>query len=378
MLVRADFNVPLAEDGSISDDSRIEATEPTIRYLVERGATVILMSHLGRPKGRDPKLSLAPVAARLGERLGREVVLLADCVGPEVAAGIGGPERLYLLENLRFHPEEEANDPDFARQLAALADLYVDDAFGAAHRAHASVVGVTRHLPSFSGFLLKKEVEVLGAAMERPQRPLVVVLGGAKVADKIGVVDNLLEKADRILLGGGMAFTFLKAEGREIGRSLLDEKHLGSARATLERARAGGQSRILLPVDVVAAPQLESGEGRQTVSVDAIPPDLIGVDIGPTTAERFAAEIRNGKTVIWNGPMGVFEVPEFAEGTRVVARAVREVGRGEAFTIIGGGDTVAAVEQLGFAPGVDHLSTGGGASLEFLEGRTLPGVAALG
>jgi len=377
VLVRVDFNVPQDEDGQITDDTRIRASLPTLRELLEQDARVVLMSHLGRPKGPDPSLSLRPVAARLQELLGRPVGFAADCVGPEAeqAAADLAPGGVLLLENLRFHPEEEADDPGFAKQLAALGDVYVDDAFGAAHRAHASTEGVTHVLPSYAGLLLEKEIEVLGATLEKPERPLVVILGGAKVKDKLGVIDNLLGKADAMLLGGGMAFTFVKAQGHEIGKSLLDEKRLDAARATLQRPEA---NRLKLPVDVLAAGGLTHTGDEEIVPIDRIPPDRIAVDIGPATARAFADAVRSARTIIWNGPMGVFEVAEFAAGTRAVAHAVRDQANAGATVIVGGGDTVAALEQLGYAEGIGHLSTGGGASLEFLEGKSLPGVAAVG
>jgi phosphoglycerate kinase len=375
-LVRVDFNVPLDDRGAITDDSRIRAALPTIRALLEQQAKIVLMSHLGRPEGVDPNLSLRPVAERLQELLGRPVRFVPDCVGPaaEAAAAELAPGEVALLENLRFHPEEEANDPAFARRLARLGDLYVNDAFGAAHRAHASTEGVTHFLPSYAGCLMQREIEVLSDAMERPERPLVVILGGAKVKDKLGVIDNLLGKADAMLLGGGMAFTFIKAQGCEIGRSLLDEKRVGAAAKTLKRPEA---NRLKLPVDVLVASGRAHAGDERIVTVDAIPADRIGVDIGPATSRQFAEILHSAKTIVWNGPMGVFEVPEFAAGTRVVAHAVRERSHAGATVIVGGGDTVAALEQLGYAEGIGHLSTGGGASLEFLEGKALPGVQAL-
>jgi phosphoglycerate kinase len=378
VLVRVDFNVPLDEQGAITDDSRIQAALPTIRFLVSQQARVILVSHLGRPAGIDPGLSLAPVARRLGEVLGAAVQFVPDCIGPEVQNAVErtAPGGVLLLENLRFHPEEEANDAEFARQLAAPAELFVNDAFGAAHRAHASTVGVTQYLPSYAGFLLKKEVDILRRAMESPARPLVVILGGAKVKDKIGVVENLLPKTDAMLLGGGMAFTFLKAQGCEIGKSLLDEKNLAATQGTLRRAQEQGW-RLELPQDVLVAAGLKPTGDERVVPASQIPADRMGVDIGPETGRVFGGLVRRAQTLIWNGPMGVFEVPEFASGTRAVGQAVQAMARRGGTAIIGGGDTVAAVEQLGLAEGITHLSTGGGASLEFLEGRELPGVAAL-
>jgi phosphoglycerate kinase len=372
VLVRVDFNVPM-QDGQITDDRRIRESLPTIQYLLERGAKVILMSHLGRPKGKpDPQYSLRPVAERLSELLGRPVRFLEDCVGEAVEQAVQAmvPGEVVLLENLRFHPEEEANDDGFARALARLGDLYVNDAFGSAHRAHASTEGVAHYLPAVAGFLMEKELRYLGSVLTQPERPFVAILGGAKVHDKIGVIQNLLPKVDRLLIGGGMAFTFLKAQGYEIGRSLLDSDSLEFARRVLQEA---GQ-KIVLPVDVVVAPSPEAETQAQVVPVDQIPPDQMGLDIGPQTVARFREIVRLARTIVWNGPLGLFERAAFAEGTRGVLQAVAESG---ATSILGGGDTAAAAEQLGFADRITHISTGGGAALEFLEGRTLPGVAVL-
>ena len=372
VLVRVDFNVPM-QDGQITDDRRIRESLPTIQYLLERGAKVILMSHLGRPKGkRDPQYSLRPVAQHLSELLGRPVRFLEDCVGEAVEQAVQAmaPGEVALLENLRFHPEEEANDADFARALARLGDLYVNDAFGSAHRAHASTEGVAHHLPAVAGFLMEKELRYLGSILTQPERPFVAILGGAKVHDKIGVIQNLLPKVDRLLIGGGMAFTFLKAQGYEIGRSLLDSESIEFARQVLQEA---GQ-KIVLPVDVVVAPSPEAETQAQVVPIDQIPPDQMGLDIGPQTVARFSEMIRPARTIVWNGPLGLFERATFAAGTRGVLQAVAESG---ATSILGGGDTAAAAEQLGFADRITHISTGGGAALEFLEGRTLPGVAVL-
>jgi phosphoglycerate kinase len=372
VLVRVDFNVPM-QDGQITDDRRIRESLPTILYLLERGAKVILMSHLGRPKGKpDPQYSLRPVAERLSELLGRPVRFLEDCVGEAVEQAVQAmaPGEVVLLENLRFHPEEEANDDGFARALARLGDLYVNDAFGSAHRAHASTEGVAHYLPAVAGFLMEKELRYLGSVLTQPERPFVAILGGAKVHDKIGVIQNLLPKVDRLLIGGGMAFTFLKAQGYEIGRSLLDSDSLEFARRVLQEA---GQ-KIVLPVDVVVAPSPEAETQAQVVPVDQIPPDQMGLDIGPQTVARFREIVRLARTIVWNGPLGLFERAAFAEGTRGVLQAVAESG---ATSILGGGDTAAAAEQLGFADRITHISTGGGAALEFLEGRTLPGVAVL-
>jgi phosphoglycerate kinase len=372
VLVRVDFNVPM-QDGQITDDRRIRESLPTIQYLLERGAKVILMSHLGRPKGKpDPQYSLRPVAERLSELLGRPVRFLEDCVGEAVEQAVQAmaPGEVVLLENLRFHPEEEANDDGFARALARLGDLYVNDAFGSAHRAHASTEGIAHYLPAVAGFLMEKELRYLGSVLTQPERPFVAILGGAKVHDKIGVIQNLLPKVDRLLIGGGMAFTFLKAQGYEIGRSLLDSDSLEFARRVLQEA---GQ-KIVLPVDVVVAPSPEAETQAQVVPVDQIPPDQMGLDIGPQTVARFREIVRLARTIVWNGPLGLFERAAFAAGTRGVLQAVAESG---ATSILGGGDTAAAAEQLGFADRITHISTGGGAALEFLEGRTLPGVAVL-
>ncbi|MGE5528921.1 MAG: phosphoglycerate kinase [Patescibacteria group bacterium] len=377
VLVRVDFNVPVDDAGRITDDTRIRAALPTITDLSGRGAKVVLASHFGRPKGGpDPKYSLAPVAKRLSELLGREVVMAADCVGPGVRAQVDtlSPGGILLLENVRFHAEEEKNDPAFARQLADLADLYVNDAFGSAHRAHASTAGVAAFLhPAAAGYLMQKEIEIMGKAITAPERPFVAILGGAKVKDKIGVIKNLLAKVDTLIIGGGMAYTFLKAKGYEVGRSLLDAENVGFAGEMLARAGAGG-IKLLLPVDTVVADDFKNPTQSRVVPSDGIPADLEGVDIGPASIALFTAAVKEAKTVVWNGPMGVFELPQFAVGTRAIAQALAD---SSATTIVGGGDSAAAVEQLGFAARMTHISTGGGASLEFLEGRELPGVAAL-
>lgn len=376
VLVRVDFNVPLSPDGEITDDTRIQAALPTIRYLVEQGARTVLCSHLGRPKGKpDPRYSLRPCAARLGQLLGREVKMAEDVTGPSARA-LGASLRngdVLLLENLRFDPREEANDPEFARELADLADLYVNDAFGSAHRAHASTAGVAAYLPAVAGFLLQKEVDVMGKALARPDRPFVAILGGAKVSDKIGVIENLLGKVDRLLIGGGMANTFLRALGHGTGRSLVEEEKVDLARELLARARERGVE-LLLPEDLVVATAIEAGAEHRIVRADGIPDGWMAVDIGPETARRFTDAIRQAMTVVWNGPMGVFEVAPFSRGTFAVAEAVAS---SPGLTIVGGGDSVAAVHAAGVADRITHISTGGGASLEFLEGRELPGVAVL-
>lgn len=376
VLVRVDFNVPVDESGQITDDRRIKAALPTIRDLADRGGRVILVSHFGRPKGVDDRLRMDPIGRRLEELIGKKVVKVDDCIGDEVKQAVAAMADgdLLLLENVRFYKEETANDPEFARQLAELADLYVNDAFGTAHRAHASTEGVTKYLETAAaGYLIEKELEVMGKAISNPERPLVAILGGAKVADKLGVITNLLNKVDALIIGGGMAFTFLKAKGFEIGKSLLDAERIEFAQEMIAQAEAKGV-KLYLPVDVVVTDDLKNSTVKQTVPAEAIPADLLGVDIGPETVKEYAAAIKEAKTVIWNGPMGVFENPDFAVGTNGIAQAMAEA---EAITIVGGGDSAAAVEQLGFAEKMTHISTGGGASLEFLEGKQLPGVVAL-
>jgi len=373
VLVRVDFNVPL-ENGAVGDDTRIQAALPTIQYLIDQKAKTILCSHLGRPKGKpDPAYSLSPVGVRLSQLLGREVRTAPDCVGPSVLDLVTAmqPGDTLLLENLRFHPEEEANEDGFARALASLADVYVDDAFGSAHRAHASTDGVAKHLPAVAGFLMERELNFLGRALTNPTRPFVAILGGAKVSDKIAVIENLLGRVDRLLIGGGMANTFLRAQGKEVGESLVENDKLEVARDLLQK----GTSKLVLPVDAVIADRFDAGALRRTVVVDAVPASWRILDIGPGTVEQFKEHLRGARTVVWNGPMGVFEMAPFAEGTFAIARALAELSG--ATTIVGGGDSAAAVEQAGVAERITHVSTGGGASLEFLEGRELPGVAVL-
>ncbi len=373
VLVRVDFNVPVA-NGRVSDDTRIRAALPTLEYCIDRGAKLILCSHLGRPQGRpSPAYSLKPAAERLGHLLGRPVHMASDCIGPAVAQQAAGlrPGELLLLENLRFHPEEEANEPAFCQALASLAEVYVNDAFGSAHRAHASTAGVTAWLPAVAGLLMESELNFLGTVLTRPDRPFVAILGGAKVSDKIGVIERLLGTVDRLLIGGGMANTFLKAQGKAVGQSLCEADALELARSL--RRQAG--DILLLPEDVCIADQFDAEAQHQTVSVDAVPDEWWIVDIGPRTIAGFTANLHNARTVVWNGPMGVCEMPPFARGTFAIAQALAELP--QAITIIGGGDSAAAVEQSGLAGRMTHISTGGGASLEFLEGKQLPGVAAL-
>ena len=373
VLVRCDFNVPL-EDGKITDDRRISEAVPTIDYLLKNGAAVILCSHLGRPKGGPtPEFSLRPVANQLSSLLYKNVNLLPDCIGPEVTEACKNLKAsdIVLLENVRFHAEEEKNDPAFAKQLASIADFYVNDAFGTAHRAHASTAGVADYLPSAAGFLIDKEIEFLGKAVNNPARPLVAVMGGSKVHDKIALIDNMLPKVDRLLIGGGMVFTFLKAQGFEIGKSLLDAESVEYAAGLLR----DNPTKIMLPTDIVVAAEFKPDSPATIVNVDKMPADQIGLDIGPHSAGLFTTVILEAGTVIWNGPMGVFEMDAFANGTKAVAFAMAE---STGLTIVGGGDSAAAVEKFGYADSVSHVSTGGGASLEFLEGKELPGIAALG
>ena len=371
-LVRVDFNVPLDDKGQVTDDTRIVASLPTIQYLVEQSAKVILCSHLGRPKGKDQKFSLRPVAARLQHLLGKPVTFVSDCIGQPVERVVEGMNAgdVVLLENVRFYPEEEKNDPEFAKKLAAFGDVYVNDAFGSAHRAHASTEGVARILPGVAGFLMEKELNYLGAALANPTHPFVAILGGAKVSDKIKVIENLLPKVDWLLIGGGMANTFLAARGFNIGKSLVEADKLDMAKALMDK----GGAKIVLPVDAIIADKFDANAQNQVVAADAVPGDWLILDIGPKTVDAFAKIIAGAKTIVWNGPMGVFEMPKFAEGTFAVAKCLAQSG---ATTIICGGDSASAVEHAGLADKMTHISTGGGASLEFLEGRVLPGVAAL-
>lgn len=377
VLLRCDFNVPQDKaTGAITSDKRIVASLPTIRYLLEHGAAVIACSHLGKPKGAwKESLTLAPVAQRLSELLGMEVIFAKDIIGEDAQAKAAAlqPDQLLLLENLRFDPREEKNDPEFAKALAGLAELYVSDAFGTVHRAHASTAGVAAYLPAYAGLLVEKELTVMGKALDDPKRPFVAILGGAKVSDKIGVINNLLEKADTIIIGGGMAYTFLKAQGGEIGTSLLEADRLDYAREMLQKA-ADRNVRLLLPVDTAIGDTFAADCTRKVVDSKAIPADWMGLDIGPETVKLFSDAVKGAGTVVWNGPMGVFEFPAFAVGTEAIAKALAESG---AVTIVGGGDSAAAVEKLGYADRMTHISTGGGASLEFLEGKELPGVACL-
>jgi 3-phosphoglycerate kinase len=378
VLVRCDFNVPMNDNGEITDDRRIQSALPTIEYIIEQGGKVILMSHLGRPKGEpNPKYSLAPVAKRLSELLNKEVVFAADdeVVGENAKKAVNEMKTgdVVLLQNTRFRKEETKNGAEFAKELASLADVFINDAFGTAHRAHASNVGVSEHLPSAVGFLVKKEIEVMGKAMSAPEKPFVAILGGAKVSDKIGVIENLMEKVDTLLIGGGMMFTFLKAKGYNIGKSLLEEDKIDLAKELLAKAEEKGV-RLVLPVDTVVAKEFKNDTEFETVSVENIPDDMMGLDIGEESRKLFAEIIKEAKTVVWNGPMGVFEMENFAKGTEAIAKAMADA---DAVTIIGGGDSAAAVEKTGLQDKMTHISTGGGASLEFFEGKTLPGIAAI-
>ena len=379
VIVRVDFNVPLKE-GVITDDKRIVAALPTIKYLVDNKAKVILVSHMGKPKGQvNPKYSLAPASKRLGELLGMEVLQATDVVGEDAKAKAAALEegQVLMLENARFHAEEEKNDPAFAKELADMAEIFVNDAFGTAHRAHATTAGIADYLPAVSGYLIQKEISIMGKALANPERPSVGILGGAKVADKLNVIPNLLEKCDTLIIGGGMAYTFLKAMGKEIGESLLDDSKLDYCKEMIAKAEKLGK-KLLLPIDTKIAASfpdpIDAPIEVKCVSVDEIPADMQGLDIGCKTAELFADAVKSAKTVVWNGPMGVFENPTLAEGTIAIAKAMAET---DAITIVGGGDSAAAVKKMGFADKITHVSTGGGASLEFLEGLVLPGIACL-
>lgn len=375
VFVRVDFNVPMA-DGAITDETRIRAAIPTIEYLVEQGAKVILASHLGRPKGEVKEdMRLTAVGIRLAELMGKPVTKLDESIGQAVEEAVANMQDgdILLLENVRFHAGEEKNDPTLAQQFAQLADIYVNDAFGAAHRAHASTEGIAKHIPAVSGFLMQKELDVLGKALSNPEHPFTAIIGGAKVKDKIGVIESLLEKVDHLIIGGGLSFTFIKAQGHDIGKSLLEEDKIELAKSFIEKAKAKGV-QLHMPVDAVVANEFSQDAETQIVDVDAIPPDWMGLDIGPKTAANYAEVIKNSKLIIWNGPMGVFEMDKFANGTKTVADAMATTA---GYTVIGGGDSAAAVEKFEVADKMDHISTGGGASLELMEGKELPGIVAL-
>ena len=374
-IVRCDFNVPV-KDGVITDDKRIREALKTVKYLKDNGAKIILCSHMGRPKGEfNMKYSLAPVAERISELMGCEVVMAKDVIGEDAKAKAAALKDgdILLLENLRFHKEEEKNVPEFAKELASFADIYVNDAFGTAHRAHASTAGIADYLPAVCGYLIQKEIDIMGKALNDPARPFVAILGGAKVSDKIGVIENLIDKVDSLVIGGGMAYTFLKAKGYNIGTSLLEEDKIELAKSLMEKAAAKNVN-LLLPVDTAINDKFENTDNFSVVDADKMPDGFMGLDIGPKSVELFSETIKNAETVVWNGPMGVFEFEAFATGTKAIAKAVAESG---AISIIGGGDSAAAVQQLGFADKMTHISTGVGASLEFLEGLELPGIAAL-
>lgn len=376
VLVRVDFNVPINTDGTIGDDSRVQACLPTIKYLMEHHARIILCSHFGRPEGKVVEyLRLAPIAERLSELLSKPVEALRDCIGPEVKSAIDKLTNgeVVLLENLRFHPEEEANDTNFAQALAELADIYVNDAFGASHRAHASVVGIAKFLPAVSGFLMEKELSFLSGALENPKRPFAAVVGGAKLSGKLGVLENIIRKVDILLIGGGMAATFIKSQGYGIGASMFESDKLDYVKKLIAKAESS-KIRLLLPQDFLVTQKLEAGSDTRTVPVTEIPDAWLIADIGPKTIKVFSAELRNCRTVIWNGPMGVYEIPQFAKGTHSIAQVLAET---EATTVVGGGSTAEVVVEMGLADKISHVSTGGGASLEFIEGKILPGVAAL-
>ncbi|WP_342468719.1 phosphoglycerate kinase [Ureibacillus sp. FSL K6-3587] len=375
VFVRVDFNVPM-ENGVVVDDTRIRAAIPTIQQLSEKGAKVILASHLGRPKGKvRDDMRLTAVGERLSKLINKPVKKLDDSVGAAVEKAVKEMKNgeIVLLENVRFHKGEEKNDEELAKQFAKLADLYVNDAFGAAHRAHASTEGIAKYIPAVSGLLMEKELEVLGKALTNPDRPFTAIIGGAKVKDKIGVIENLLDKVDNLIIGGGLSFTFVKAQGYEIGKSLVEEDKIELARNFIEKAKEKGVN-LYMPIDAVVAKELSPEAEAKVVDIDKIPADYMGLDIGPKTADKYAEVIKNSKLIIWNGPMGVFEIDQFANGTRKIAEAMAET---EGYTIIGGGDSAAAVEKFGLADKMDHISTGGGASLELMEGKNLPGIAAL-
>ncbi|WDU78725.1 phosphoglycerate kinase [Lysinibacillus sp. G01H] len=375
VFVRVDFNVPMA-DGAITDETRIRAAIPTIEYLVEQGAKVILASHLGRPKGEVKEdMRLTAVGIRLAELMGKPVTKLDESIGQAVEEAVANMQDgdILLLENVRFHAGEEKNDPTLAQQFAQLADIYVNDAFGAAHRAHASTEGIAKHIPAVSGFLMQKELDVLGKALSNPEHPFTAIIGGAKVKDKIGVIESLLEKVDHLIIGGGLSFTFIKAQGHDIGKSLLEEDKIELAKSFIEKAKAKGV-QLHMPVDAVVANEFSQDAETKIVDVDAIPADWMGLDIGPKTAANYAEVIKNSKLIIWNGPMGVFEMDKFSNGTKTVADAMATTA---GYTVIGGGDSAAAVEKFEVADKMDHISTGGGASLELMEGKELPGIVAL-
>ena len=380
VLMRVDFNVPLSKEGNIADDTRIRETLPSINYIAEHGASLVIMSHLGRPKGKkDPAFTLRPVADALGELVTHPVRFVEDCVGPEVEAKAASlkPGEILLLENIRFYPNEEADDPEFSKQLAKLGDLYANDAFGTAHRAHASTVGVTRFFKDrVAGFLMEKEIEALEGLLVAPARPFIAVMGGAKVSGKIDLIKNLLARVDRVLVGGGMAFTFFKAAGLEVGTSIVDEALVPLCKELMEGTSGDGR-RIFLPVDCVVARELNAAAESRTVSTGDLPEDWAGVDIGDKTVDLFKRELQAAKTIFWNGPMGIFEIPKFAGGTKKIAKIIADATKRGATTVVGGGDSVAALNQLGLAGKFSHVSTGGGASLELLEGKKLPGVEAL-